>query len=149
MPHPGRVPLILTQGPTSEKPVLRPEKDWPIPPTPTATPAPPIKMETAPQVAAISHVMVMPKQATEKCSWGLHCPICKNKEEHEEDWDGNMLNQARMCPQNTHCPLPQTLQHPQPQNNQYPETQNFQHLQLQNSQQSFDIPDRYAKQIKL
>ena len=51
----------------------------------------------------------MPKQAKEKCSWGLHCPICKNEEEHEEDWDGDMQNQPRMCPQN--------LQHPQPESN--------------------------------
>ena len=29
--------------------------------------------------------MVMPKQATEKCSRGLHCPICKNEEGHEEN----------------------------------------------------------------
>ena len=52
-----------------------------------------------------------------------------------------MQNQPQMCPQN--------LQHPQPQNIQYPEMQNFQHPQLQNSQQSFDIMDRYAKQIRL
>ena len=25
------------------------------------------------------------QQATEKCSWGLHCPICKNEEEHGEE----------------------------------------------------------------
>ena len=44
-----------------------------------------------------------------------------------------MQNQPRMCPQNNQWPQPQTLQHPQSQNNQ----------------QSFDIPDRYAEQIKL
>ena len=75
----------------------------------------------------------MPKQATKKCSWGPHCPICKNEEEHEEDLDVNMQTQSRMCPQNTQCPQPQNPQHPQP----------------QNSQQSFDIWNRYAEQIKL
>ena len=68
-------------------------KDWPIPPATAATPAPTIKTEDPPHIAAIPCAMVMPKQATEKCSWGLHCPICKNEEEHEEDWDSNMQNQ--------------------------------------------------------
>ena len=93
-------------------------KDWPIPPTTVATPTPTIKTEEPPQVAAIPCNMLMPKQAAEKFSWGLHCPICKNEEEHKEDWDGNMQNQPRMPSQN--------IQHPQP----------------QNSQQSFDIPNR-------
>ena len=58
----------------------------------------------------------MPKQVAEKCTWEPHCPICENKEEHEEDWDSNMQNQPRMCPQNTqHC-QPQNIQHPQQQN---------------------------------
>ena len=52
--------------------------------------------------------MAMPNQTTEKCLWGLHCPICKNEEEHrEEDWDGDLQNQPRMHPQ--------YFQHPQPQ----------------------------------
>ena len=85
--------------------------------------------------------MVMPKQATEKCSWGLHCPICKNEEEHEEDRDNNEQNQPRMCPPKIFRPQTQNLQHPQP--------QNVQHPQLQNSQQSFEVPNRYAEQIKL
>ena len=63
-------------------------KDWPISPTSVPTPASTIKTEQ-PKTAAIPHSMTMPKQATEKCSWGPHCPICKNEEEHgEENWDG-------------------------------------------------------------
>ena len=71
-------------GSTSEN-HFETRKDWPIPPTPSPT----IKTEAPPQVAVIPHMIVMPKQVTEKCSWGLHCPICKCEEEHEEDWDGN------------------------------------------------------------
>ena len=56
-------------------------KDWPVPPTP----APTVKTEAPPQVAAIHHVMVMPKQVAEKCTWEPHCPICNNEEDHEED----------------------------------------------------------------
>ena len=56
--------------------------------------------------------MVMPKQVAEKCSWGLHCPICKNEEEHKEDWDGDRQNEEAR----TQCPEPQNTQHPQPQN---------------------------------
>ena len=75
-------------------------KDWPIPPTPVPTPAPSMKTEAPPLVAVIPCVMVMPKQVTEKCSWGLHCPICKNMEEHEEDWDDDkQREQPRMHPQ--------------------------------------------------
>ena len=79
-------------GSTSEN-LFETRKDWPIPPSPATTPAPTIKTEDPPQVAAILHAIVMPKQATEKCSWGPRCPICKNEEEHEEDWDSNMQNQ--------------------------------------------------------
>ena len=43
-------------------------KDWPIPPTLVPTPAPTIKTEEQPQTAAIPWAMVIPKQATEKCS---------------------------------------------------------------------------------
>ena len=51
--------------------------------------------------------------AIEDCSWGSHCPICKNEEEHEEDWDGNMQKeQPRMCPQNTQHPSHKTLSAP-------------------------------------
>ena len=59
--------------------------DRPILPTPVPTSAPTIKTEEQPKMAAIPHAMTMPKQATEKCSWGLHCPICKNEEEHGEE----------------------------------------------------------------
>ena len=88
--------------------------------------------------------MVMPKQTAEKCPWGLHCPICKNKEEYgEEGWDGDLQNQPRMCPQNYQYPQPQGNQHPKPQ------PQSSQCPQSMNSQHSFDVPDSYAEQIEL
>ena len=105
--------------------------------------------------------MTMTKQATEKCSWGLHCSICKNEEEHrEEDWDGNLQSQPRMCPQNlqpqtTQNPQLQNLQCPQPQTLQHPQSQSSQHAeklsasQPQNNKKLFDIPDKYAEQIRL
>ena len=138
-------------------------KDWPIPPTPVHTPVPTIKTNEQPKIAAISHAMTMPKQVTEKCSWGLHCTICENEEEHgEEDWGGNLQNQPRMHPQdlqalttqnpqpqNLQCPQPRTLQHPQSQSSQHAEKQNFQHSQPQNNKKSLDVPDRYAEQIRL
>ena len=94
---------------TTSENLFETRKDWPIPPAPAATPATIMKTEEQPQVVAIPHAMMIPKQATEKCSWGLHCPICKNKEEHEEDWDGNMQNQPRMCPQNLQHPNHRTI----------------------------------------
>ena len=101
MPQSDRAPL--GQGSASEH-LFETRKYWPIPPTPTPTSAPTVKTEAPPQVAVIPHVMVMPKQVTEKCSWGLHCPICKNEEEHEEDRDGNrQKEQPRMIPQNAQC----------------------------------------------
>ena len=118
-------------------------KDWPIPPTPVLTPAPTIKTEAPPQVAVSPCAMVIPKQAAGGCSWGLHCPICKNEEEHK-DWEGNdQRKQPRMHPQSTQHPQPQNAQQPQPQNVQCPQLQNNQNSQL------FDIPNRYAEQIKL
>ena len=100
--------------------------------------------------------MVLPKQVREKCSWVPHCPICANDEEHgEEEWDGTKQNQPRMWPQNLQCPQPQKPQHPQQLNIQHSESQNiqqlhsFQHPQPQNKQKSFNVPDSYAKQIKL
>ena len=84
----------------------------------------------------IPHVKVKPKQAAEGCLCRMHCPICKNEEEHEEDCYGDMQREEpRMCPQNMQQLQPQNAQHHQPQNNK-------------NSQLS-DIPDRYAEQIKL
>ena len=72
-------------GSSSEN-LFKGRRDGPIPPTP----APTVKTEVPPQTAAISYVMVMPKQVVEKCSWGLHCPICKNEEEHrKEDWNSD------------------------------------------------------------
>ena len=115
MPHPDSTPGP-NSGSTSEN-LFETRKDWPIPPVPETAPIPTIKTEDPPQVAAIPYAMVMPKQATQKCSWGPHCPICENKEECKEVLDGNMQNQPQMHPQN--------LQHPQPQNIQYPGTQTF------------------------
>ena len=64
-----------------------------------------------------------------------------------------------MHPQNMQQPQPQSIQHPQmqnaqqlqPQNAQHPQSQHTQCSQPQNNQNSqlFDIPDRYAEQIKL
>ena len=55
--------------------------DWPIPPMPAPT-VKAEKTEVLPQVSAIPHAMVLPKQNNrsieEKCTWGPHCPICKN-----------------------------------------------------------------------
>ena len=86
-------------GSTSQN-LFKARKDWPIP----HTPAPTVKTEVPPQTAAMSHVMVMPKQVVETCSWRPHCPICKNEEEHgEEDWNSNrQVEEPRnQCPQNT------------------------------------------------
>ena len=64
----------------------------------------------------------MPKQIGEKCTWGLHCPICiKEEEEGKEDWNGD---RQRDQPKNYH---PQNAQNPQ----------------------SYDVPDRYSEQIRL
>ena len=52
-----------------------------------------MKTEAPSQVAAIPKVIVTPRQAAKNCTWGPHCPIYKNEEEHgEEDWDGNLQN---------------------------------------------------------
>ena len=121
---------------SASKNLFETRKDWPIPPTPTPTSAPTLNTEAPTQVVVIPHVMVMPKQVAEKCSWGLHCPICKNEEEHEEDWDSDIQReQPRMCPQNTQCPQVQDIQFPQPQNTQHP--------------QLFDVPDRCSEQTQL
>ena len=96
--------------------------------------------------------MVMLKQVAEKCSWGPHCPICKNEEKYEKDWDGDrQKEQPRMCPQNAQCPQAQNTHCPQTQSTQQPQSQNIQCPQPQNTQhsQSFDVPDRYPKQIQL
>ena len=99
-------------GSASEN-LIETRKDWPIPPVPTPTPAPTVKTEAPPQIAVIPHMMVMPKHVAEKCSWGLHCPICKNEEEHEEDWDyDRQKEQPRMHPQNTQQHQPQNIQQP-------------------------------------
>ena len=149
---------------------LRPRRTGQFPLLQSPHLLPTIKTEEPPKIAAIPHAMVMPKQTTEICSWGLHCPIYKNEEEHEEDWDGDLQNQPRMHPKTfstPSCRMPSVLSHkafsapnhrainplshrtfstPAPATTQ---PQSFQHLQPQNSQQSFDIPDRYTKQIKL
>ena len=86
---------------------------------------PTVKVEKAdipPRVAAIPHAIVLPKQIEEKCTWELHCPICKKKEEEStEDWNGDR-------------------QEDQPRNHY---TQNLQHPQ------TYDVPDRYSEQIRL
>ena len=82
--------------------------DWPVPPMP----APTVKVEKTELpswVVAIPHAMVLPKpqnnrSAEEKCTWGLHCPICKKEEEDgTEDWNSDQ--------QRNHHPL--NPQHPQ------------------------------------
>ena len=99
-------------GSASEN-VLETRKDRPIPPTPALTLT--VKIEAPPQVAVIPWAMVTPKQVTEKHSLGPHCPICKNEEEYEEVWDGNMQREhSRMCPQNTQHPSPKALIPPSP-----------------------------------
>ena len=93
--------------------------DWPIP----SMPAPTMKvekMEVPPQIAAIPHAMVLPKNnrlAEEKCIWRLYCPICKKEEEDStEVWD---IDQQRK-------------HHPQ----------NPQH------HQTYDVPDQYSETDK-
>ena len=98
--------------------------DWPIPPAPVPTSAPTVKTEAPSQVAAIPRVMEAPRQAARNCTWGPHCPISKNEEEHgEEDWDGDLQNQPRIHPQNL-----------QPQTTQNPKLQDFQCQQPQTLQ---------------
>ena len=58
-------------------------KDWPIPPTSTSNP--PIMIEPQSQETATHHAIITPK--VEKCGWGPNCPICKNIENEEEDWN--------------------------------------------------------------
>ena len=53
-------------------------KDWLIPPTITPS-KPPIKIEPQIQEQAAPSATAVPK--TEKCRWGLNCPICKNMQE--------------------------------------------------------------------
>ena len=129
---------------SASKNLFETRKLWPVPPTLATT----VKREAPLQVAVIPHVMVMPKQVAEKCSWGPHCPICKNEEEHEEDWDSDIQkeqvrNQQHPQPQNTWYLQPQDTQHPQSQNNQHIQSQNQQHVQ------TFNVPDRYSEQIRL
>ena len=98
---------------------------WPIPPAETPTVVKMEKTEAPPRVAPIPYAMVLNKpknnrQVEEKCTWGLHCPLCP-KEEGTEDWNSDRQeNQQR-----TH--YPQSPQHPQ----------------------AYDIPDRFSQQIKL
>ena len=126
------------KGSTSEN-LFETGKDWPISPTLAPASVPTVKTEAPPQVAAIPKAVVTPRQAAKNCTWGPHCLIFNNEEEHgEEDWDGNLQNPPRMLPQNIHQPQPQSYLHPQPQhpqpqnvqqNTQCPQPQNLQHLQ--------------------
>ena len=74
---------------TASTNLFKARADWLIPPTP----APTVKVEkteVSPQIAVIPNAMVFPKQSGQKCTWGLHCPICKKKEEDStEDWNSN------------------------------------------------------------
>ena len=99
---------------SASKNLFEARKDWPFPPIPVPTLT--VKTVALPQVAAIPCAMVMPKQVAGKCSWGLHCPICKIEEEQEEDWDGNMQKEQ------PRSQYPQNMQHPQPQNKQHPQS---------------------------
>ena len=80
--------------------------------SPTETPA--VKMEKTevpPRVASIPHPMVLNKPQNkrpeeEKCTWGLHCHICKKEEEGTEDWNGDRQESQ----QRNH--YPQNPQHP-------------------------------------
>ena len=74
VPQLDRVPLGQMHG-QPQRTYLRPER--PSPPAPVPTLAPTIKTEEPPQVAAILHAMVMPKQATEKCSWNHIAPFAR------------------------------------------------------------------------
>ena len=56
-------------------------------------------MEVPPKVAAIPHAMVLRKpqnnrSAEEKCTWGLHCPIYKKKDEEGTEDTKVTLNSA-------------------------------------------------------
>ena len=62
--------------------------DWPIPPY-TITCSESRESRSSTRVAAIAHAMVIPKlqknkTVKEKCTWGLHCPICEKEEEDTE-----------------------------------------------------------------
>ena len=111
------------------------KKDWLIPPTPVPT-CPHHQNRSTALGSSDPPYNGEPKQAVEGCSWGSHCPIHKNEEEHKENWDADDLReQPGMHPQNMQQPQPQSAQCLQPQNNQ--------------DSQSFDMHDRYAEQIKL
>ena len=97
--------------------LLEARADWPIPPTPTPT-----KTKVPPQIAAVPHAMVMPKQIGEKCTWRPHCPICVKERGRRhgglEWWQAEWSAQESPS---TKCSAPQ----------------------------SYDVPDRYPEQIRL
>ena len=76
-PWPNTVPASMN--------LFEARTDWPFPPMQMPT----VKMEKAEvpcRVAAIPHAMVLNKpqsnkEMEDKCTWGLHCPICKKEEE--------------------------------------------------------------------
>ena len=68
-------------------------KDWPI--SPTFTSNPPVKIEPQSQEAVDPHAIITPK--VEKCGWGPNCPICKNIENEEEDWNSDKTQQNIPC----------------------------------------------------
>ena len=84
--------------------------DWTIPLAPTPTPI--VMPETRPHDTEIPCTTIAPKQLEEKCGWGPNCPICKNDDQHEEDWDDDLQNQKL----NAQHPQQDTI-HTQPQYN--------------------------------
>ena len=141
-------------------------KDWPIPPYSSPhTCNPTIKTEEQPKTATIPHATkAMPKQNTEKCSWGLHCPICKNEEQHgEEDWNGDLQNQPRMQPLKPLAPdhtKPPTPESPMPTATDPFSIPNHKAVNMLRNKtfsiascrtikNHLTIPDRYAEQIRL
>ena len=67
---------------------------WSIPPTETPTVVKMDKTEVPPKVAAIPCAMIFNKPQNnrpveEKCTWGLHCPICAKEEEGTEDMNSD------------------------------------------------------------
>ena len=90
----------------------------------------PIKIESQAQEQPNPSSMVPLK--SEKCGWGLNCPICRNL---EEDWDSDHQKQFQQPQQpQTECPKTQNYQKPQ-------------NIQRSNSQ-TFDVPDTYSSHLK-
>ena len=125
MPHLDRVPLGQCRIGIRE--AIQDQEGLANSPYSSPHTHPSIKTEKQPKIAAIPHTMAMPKQAT-KSLWGPQCPICKSEEENgEEDLDGDLQDQPRMCPPNFQHLQPQPHPQPQlqPQSFQCPQPQNM------------------------